>query len=94
MVDRAMDARGRVGEKRFVDVRYADLVADPISVVRAIEERAGLSWTRDAETRMRDALRTESQNRHGAHRYALRDFGITDRDVERELERYRRAFGV
>jgi hypothetical protein len=58
MVDRAMDARGRVGEKRFVDVRYADLVADPISVVRAIEERAGLSWTRDAETRMRVALRT------------------------------------
>ena len=94
MVGRAMDARARLGEARFHDVRYADLVRDPIAVARAIEERAGLGWSRDAETRMRDRLRTETQHRHGVHRYALADFGLTSHDVDRAFTRYRSTFDV
>jgi len=94
MVGRAMDVRARVGESRFHDVRYAELVRDPIGVVRAIEERSGLGWSRDADTRMRDRLRVETQHRHGVHRYALSDFGLTSDDVDRAFARYRSTFVI
>jgi CheY-like chemotaxis protein len=82
MAHRALDARAKAGEARFLDVRYADLVRDPLAVVRQIEERSGLPWSLDAETRVRDRLRLEQQNRHGVHRYSLADFGLTSEDVE------------
>lgn len=92
MVDRAMEARARIGEARFIDVRYSDLMANPLEVTRKIEERAGLTWSRDAETRMRDRLRIEVQHRHGVHRYALSDFGLDDRDLEKAFGPYRKTF--
>ncbi|UJR79058.1 sulfotransferase family protein [Sandaracinus amylolyticus] len=94
MMTRAMDVRKRVGDARFVDVRYGELMENPLAVVRRIEERTGMPWTKDAETRMRDTLRSEVQHRHGVHRYRLSDFGLAERDVDRALEHYRDAFRV
>ena len=94
MISRAMDVRAKVGTARFVDVRYGELMEDPLAVVRRIEEHAGMPWTKDAETRMRDTLRTEVQHRHGVHRYRLADFGLAERDVDRALEHYRETFRV
>lgn len=92
MAHRALDARARVAETQFLDVRYEDLVRDPIRIVRVIEERSGLRWSLDTETRVRDRLRAERRNRHGVHRYSLGDFGLTTGDVERAFARYRAAF--
>jgi hypothetical protein len=94
MVERAIDARARLGEGRFVDVRYADLIRDPIGVVKTIEERAGLAWTKDVETRAQDKLRREVKDRHGIHRYALSDFGLAEHEVARTFERYRTRFAL
>lgn len=94
MMSRAMEVRAKVGEGRFVDVRYSELMENPLAVARTIEERAGMPWTRDAETRMRDTLRTETQHRHGIHRYRLEDFGLEPRDVDRALADYRATFRI
>lgn len=100
MISRAMDVRAKLGtgsaggSERFVDVRYGELMEDPLAVARRIEEHAGMPWTKDAETRMRDTLRTEVQHRHGVHRYRLADFGLSERDVDRALEHYRETFRV
>lgn len=94
MLSRAMEVRSKVGEQRFIDVRYAELMQDPLRVVRDIEERAGMKWSRDTETRMRDTLRTQVQHRHGVHRYRMSDFGLCDRDVDHALAHYRDAFRV
>jgi hypothetical protein len=94
MVERAIDARARIGEARFVDVRYPDLIRDPIAAMRRIEESAGLPWTRDVETRAQDTLRRETKDRHGVHRYALADFGLTEHEVVRTFARYRATFAI
>ena len=92
MMTRAMEARARLGEDRFLDVPYGALLADPLAVARAIEERAGLTWTRDTETRMRDLLRVEVQHRHGVHRYRLQDFGLSEGEVARAFGDYQARF--
>jgi hypothetical protein len=88
MVERALAVRERAPE-RFVDVRYEELVRDPIAVVRMIEARAGMTFSREAEQAARDQLRTERKNRHGEHVYRLADFGLDRGDLDRAFERYR-----
>ncbi|HZS37448.1 MAG TPA: sulfotransferase [Polyangia bacterium] len=92
MMDRAMDARARLGERRFVDVRYRELMKDPIGVTRAIEERAGMPWSAAVEARLAATLAVEKQHRHGVHRYRLEDFALADADVDRAFARYRDRF--
>ncbi len=94
MMSRAMQVRATVGEERFVDVHYRTLMENPLAVMRTIEERAGLRWNRDVETRMRDMLRSEVQHRHGVHRYDLSAFGLAERDVDKSFEEYRATFRV
>lgn len=94
MVDRAMEARTRLGDANVLDVKYKDLIRDPLSVVKAIEERAGLGWNRDVEARIRGAMTTEKKDRHGVHRYSLEAFGLSDAIVNEAFGAYRAAAGV
>jgi hypothetical protein len=94
MVSRAMAARERLGAGRFFDVKYGDFVRAPIETVKRIVERAGLDFTPEAERAVREAALHEKKDRHGVHRYALADFGLTDGDVDRAFADYRERFGL
>jgi Sulfotransferase family len=78
--------------ERFVDVRYHDLVADPIGTVRTIYGRFDMPFTAMAEARMRRHLAESPKDRHGAHVYSLTQFGLKP-DEERDRYRaYRERF--
>lgn len=65
---------------RVINVHYRDLVADPITAVQTIYERAGLPWTAAGEQAICEQL---SEPRRGGprHRYALVDFGLNEAEV-------------
>lgn len=88
MVERAMDARSSIGADNFIDIKYVDLIKDPMRAARQIQERAGLSWTEATETRLSQSMRREVKDRHGKHRYSLADFGLTNDDVDQAFSRY------
>jgi hypothetical protein len=97
MVRRAMATRDRLGpaaEERFLDVSYADLVADPLGQVRRIYRWVGLSLTEEAERGMRAFLGQNPQHRRGRHRYRLEDFGLDREQEERRFSDYRERFGI
>lgn len=94
MVERAMEARTRLGDANVLDVKYKDLIKDPMSVVKTIEERAGLGWDRDVADRIKGALTTEKKDRHGVHRYSLEAFGLSEATVNDAFGAYRAASGV
>ncbi len=50
---------------------------DPLGTVRRVYERVGLSWNEAVEPPMRAWLAANPQGKHGRHRYALEDFGLT-----------------
>jgi hypothetical protein len=95
-ISRALRVRdeGGIPAERFFDVHYADLVRDPIDVVRKLYVHFGSELTPMAENRMRRFLSASPKDKHGPHRYSLEEFGF-DRDVERERYRtYRERFGL
>jgi hypothetical protein len=78
--------------ERFFDVRYRDLVRDPLAMVRRIYLAFDLPFTATAEARMRRYLADSPKDKHGAHVYSLQQFGL-DEDEERERYRsYRERF--
>ncbi len=92
MVDRAMARRGSI-DADVIDVKYEDLLRDPVGTALMIEERAGLPLDPRARARMLEGKRREVKDRHGVHRYALQYFGLTEADVARAFSDYRAALG-
>jgi hypothetical protein len=80
ILDRIVAFRARHGDDRFVDVAYADLVADPVGTVRRIYDRIGRPWTDDVEAALARHAAAAVPNRYGRHEYTLEEFGL-DRDV-------------
>ncbi len=79
---------------RLFNVLYADLIRDPMSVVRRIYRHFDMELTGETETAMLCFLAENPQNRHGVHRYSLEEFGL-DRDTEnRRFEFYTNFFGI
>src|SRR6185369_7334142 len=94
-LERAMQARrdARVDE-RFVDVRYQELLRDPMAIVRRIYDRFGMTLSAGAETRMQRYLARHPKDRHGAHRYSLSAFGLDARDLRPRFRSYCERFGL
>src|SRR5678815_2959598 len=90
-----MQARrdARVNE-RFVDVRYQELLRDPMAIVRRIYDRFGMTLSVEAESRMHRFLARHPKDRHGAHRYSLSAFGLDARDLRPRFKSYCERFGL
>ena len=94
MVTRGMAARDVLGEHPFIDVQYADFVADPMKQMVRIGEFIGRPLEPDTEGAMRRFLSANPQHRHGHHAYRLEDFGIDRADVSRRFAAYRERFAI
>ncbi|PRX50168.1 sulfotransferase family protein [Prauserella shujinwangii] len=81
-LERFVAERARHDPARFLDVDYADFVADPVGTVESIYAHFRLPLTDAAGTAMR-ALHAESTRgaTRPAHRYHLADFGLTPEEV-------------
>jgi hypothetical protein len=78
--------RGCAPPERFLDVRYRDLVKDPIGTVRSTYARFDIPFTPTAEACMRRYLSETPKDKHGVHVYSLTQFGL---NPDEERERYR-----
>ena len=78
-----LSARSTGGKKTnaFVDVPYQDVVRDAPGVIRKCYEAAGIPLDATAMQAMQAWEASNRQHKHGAHRYALADFGITESEV-------------
>jgi len=92
LVERAMATRDGGREARFIDVRYEDLVRDPIAVVRRIHHALGESFPPDVERHVRRALDAHPRHQHGRHVYALEDFGLSPGPLRERFAAYRERF--
>jgi len=95
-LERGMHVRrtGRAGAERFFDVRYQQLLADPIGTVREIYRHFELPLTVEAEHRMRSHLRGNPQHKHGRHAYDLKAFGLDGASLDQHFGSYREFFGI
>jgi hypothetical protein len=95
-IRRGLAARdgGVAAAERFLDVRYADLVHDPMAVARRIYQHFEMALGGDAEARMRAYVAASPKDQHGVHEYSLEQFALDERTEAARYAAYRARFGV
>ena len=79
-------ARGALPDERFVDLRFADLMADTLGAIESLYERLGWKLGPEARAAMADYVARKPRHSRGVHRYTLEEFGL---DPAAERERFR-----
>ncbi len=67
---------GELPDEAFIDIRYADLVADPVGAVGGIYERLGWRFSEQARAAMRARLSEGKREGEGKHRYSPLEMGL------------------
>ena len=90
----AMNARSILPTESFIDVHYADLVADPMKEIRRIYDFLGYDL-RPETTQAMNTFRNENpKDKRGAHRYEPEDFGLSGEQLDCDFAAYRSHYGV
>jgi hypothetical protein len=92
--NRIMDTRERIGHGRIIDVHYAELMRNPIPVMRNVYKALGDDFTPEAERGMSTWIADNPQDKFGRHEYKLAQFGLTEEQVRPMFERYLSAYEV
>ena len=92
LVERVMRWRDEHGDERFVDVAYADLVRDPIAVVRGIYAGDGTELSAEAEAAMQRYLDEHPHGEHGRHAYDPAALGLDADELGARFATYRTRF--
>lgn len=78
----------------FLDVQYADLVRDPMGVVRNIYRFFDRDLTREAQECMRLFIVNEPKGKMGVHSYTLGQFGLDPVEEREKFKGYCSYFDV
>jgi hypothetical protein len=70
------------------DMRYRDLVADPVATIRAAYQHFGWEFTPEAAAGILGWLRDNPAGKHGARRYSLEEFGLDEGSVREVYAEY------
>ncbi len=91
---RGLAVRDRVGEDRFLDVHYNDLITDPVAEVTRIYAHLGLPVDDETIRRVRDFQEDNPQGKHGQHSYTAQQFGLDAELIGRRFAGYTERFGI
>lgn len=95
MARRCMRVRETIPLSQQLDVHYEEMNSDWRAVMRRIYDFGGLEFTPAAEQALGDWLtKSESENRHGGHRYSLEDFGTTADEVDARMMFARKRYAI
>ena len=87
-------ASGALPGERFVDVRYADLMRDPLATIADIYRQLELELSEVAAERMRAHLAARPKGRHGERAYRFEDLGVKEGDMREKFAGYMDRFAV
>src|SRR6266436_6229952 len=93
-LDRFLQDRGRLAERRICDVNYAEIRQDPLVAVRRIYAHFGWSKSQKVEQRMRRALASQPEERYKLHRYDLAQFEVQEAQSAARFAAYCDRFGL
>jgi hypothetical protein len=87
-------ASGAVPDDHIFDVRYRELVADPIGTIRRVYANFGIPFGPAFEDRLRARLAARPREARGAHEYRFEDTGLDLATERARLARYQEHYGV
>jgi len=75
-------------EDQIIDIKFEDFVSDHMSVVRKIYDYFDISLTPEAASNMQQFLDDNPKDKHGAHKYSLDDFGLSESQIKESFAHY------
>jgi hypothetical protein len=93
-VERPLRARDRIGDDRFFDMYYHEMMRDPMDVMRRIYDWAGDPLTAETEARMQNWLAQHPQDRFAPNAYSLDEYGLTVEQLEPIFVEYLDIFDI
>ncbi|RYD81458.1 MAG: sulfotransferase [Verrucomicrobiaceae bacterium] len=93
-LQRSMVAREELPPERIIDIHFSEIKKDPLEAVRHVYAHFGMPLSVTTETRMREFLALQPAEQHGAHRYCLSDFGLSEEAEAPRFAAYCERFGV
>lgn len=81
-------------EGRFGDVRFLDLMADPVDAIARAYRQLGMEMSEVHRAAILGYLESKPRGKHGVHRYEASDWGFEPEALHGELAGYMEAFGV
>jgi Sulfotransferase family len=79
---------------RVLDLRFKDIVADPVAAVRRVYDHAGMDFTPETGRAVQGWWAANPADKHGQHRYELADYGLTREQVETVYTDYIETYGA
>lgn len=93
-IERFTLARRTFDRGRILDLRYADLIADPAATVRKVYDTFGYEYTPEYDRRLKAYLGDSQRPRPANHEYSLEQFGLDGGEITREFDAYHREYGL
>ena len=93
-LNKFMQQRDRLAAGRICDVHLDEICHDPLATIRRVYEYFGWSLSRQAEQRMRAALKNQRRQKHGSHRYNFSQFGLREVEHAAPFAAYCGRFGL
>jgi hypothetical protein len=91
---RSYQARESAPRGQVYDLKYPDLMEDPIEAVRRIYEHFGYEMSAEFQRRMEAWIEGNPKDRHGKHRYDLEQFGLSRELIEGAMQTYCQQYGI
>ncbi|MBS0503341.1 MAG: sulfotransferase [Proteobacteria bacterium] len=92
LLDGFMNVRASSGGHNFVDVRYPDLLSDPIGQGARVLSAAGVNVTPEVRAGMEQWVEHNKREDRAPHKYSLEDFGLDKEEVGKAFAIYRDKF--
>lgn len=86
--------RERIGDGRFIDIHYRDLLKDPVKVARETLTAIGIPLDAQGEAAIKQWLEENARDQRASHEYSAAEFGLSESDLERDFAHYVRRFAA
>jgi hypothetical protein len=93
-VERAMEARKRIGEDRFFDVHHRVFIKDSFGVLDNIYKFLGFELRPHIRAKMEQWHAANRTGAHGKHHYTAEQFGLTEAQIRSDFDAYIKRYGV
>ncbi len=93
-LDIALEARKRLPEQNFFDLRYADFMRDPIRSMEGIYRYFGLELSESTREAMHAYLNRHPRKGDRVHSYSLGQFGLSAADQRKRYQAYCARFEI
>jgi hypothetical protein len=87
-------ASGALPDERFVDLRFQDLMRDPLAAIEALYERLGWELSPESRRAMAAYAAAKPRGARGVHRYDARALGLDPDELRRRFRFYCERFDV